>query len=88
MRLVVYQCDVCGRRKGDANHWFLIFPGVKECIIRPWDATFSNHGMWSHICGDECLHKKLQEFLTSCLTSHSTIPPIGPTTKSPKENQP
>lgn len=61
-----YKCDVCGKQKGDVNHWFVVVSATSFLAIRPWpkepnDAmTFDGT---AHLCGAECVQKMVSQFL-------------------------
>ena len=66
MKQIVFTCDVCGRQKQESNHWFTvqIRPGI-FFDVRYWARGDALQENILHICGEECLHKKLNEFLQS-----------------------
>ena len=57
---VTFTCDICGKRKGEANHWFKAakfddrYPGFK---IIPWGTGDIENEM--HLCGMECAVKAM-----------------------------
>jgi hypothetical protein len=64
----VARCDVCGRIKGDANKWLLMYHDFEQSqafiTFYMWDEKLSQSGGGTaFICGEECMHKRLQEFL-------------------------
>ena len=71
----MYRCDVCNRVKQESNHWFIVKLDPKvvfevwfwaDMNIEPVPYTFVDQPVAPmHICGEECLHKKLNEFLQS-----------------------
>jgi hypothetical protein len=72
MEQVVLVCDVCGRQKGATNHWYVAVtdpathdrPGSEGIAFGPIDAeTFDRDTKREHICGQECLHKRLAQWL-------------------------
>ena len=71
MRQTVYTCDGCGRVKQESNHWLHVEWGKGHGTyfhVTEWEPmsenTYTNHDLLD-ICGAECLHKKLNEFLQS-----------------------
>lgn len=61
-RVDTFCCDVCGRQKKDANHWFRAYRlhGVDGIIVVSWEAAavlgrleLSTDGE-VHLCGAEC----------------------------------
>lgn len=73
MQNVICKCDVCGVEKGDANGWFLVEPAPWDFTITPWEygsALLERDerrdcvgSELTHICGQECLHKRLSQWL-------------------------
>ena len=57
-----YACDVCFREKHEANHWFRVWARSDALQVRPWgeDRLAIKD---EHICGEECLHKRLSRWL-------------------------
>jgi hypothetical protein len=59
-----YKCDGCGTEKKEANHWWVIAVegGVLHLIsldragTRKWDG-------FEILCGQECVSKKVSEFM-------------------------
>lgn len=67
MEAVVITCDVCGQQRGETNHWFVaghdrsnLAAGI---AFGPGDSVFSDFVTVEHICGQECLHKRLSQWL-------------------------
>lgn len=62
-RKIVVTCDVCGRQKGEANHWILYCLKSDRSYIsfRGW--TDSLAAYWGHLCAEECANKLLQRHL-------------------------
>lgn len=68
--VTTYTCDVCGKQRGEANHWFKwVVPDSKQRVIAimPWDATWNASAGVGHLCGPACAQRKLQECLEECL---------------------
>lgn len=73
MQNLICRCDVCGVEKGNANGWFLVEPAPWDFTVVPWEFRSplleleeSGDSIASgvdHICGYECLHKRLSEWL-------------------------
>jgi hypothetical protein len=62
----VAKCDECGKVKGEANKWMLIYVDhpLSEFTIRLWP----KHGTaiepeWAMLCSEACLQKRLGAFL-------------------------
>ena len=56
-------CDLCEKERGEANHWFVARRNNAGSIaFSPWGET-----IWTteviHLCGAECAHKLLSQFL-------------------------
>jgi hypothetical protein len=61
MEYTAYKCDVCGRPKGEANHWFRAarVPGPRWVII-PWELSMRDEqAPVEHLCGLECAVKSM-----------------------------
>lgn len=57
----VYLCDVCGKERKDAHHWFcMVTAGTsihfRAFEVNPDDAEY-------HLCGQGCLMTKISEQL-------------------------
>lgn len=72
MEITVITCDICGRTKGATNHWYVAITdpctaqrsGSCGIAFGPVDAETFDPGMKrEHICGQECLHKRLAFWL-------------------------
>lgn len=58
-------CDGCGIFKGETNHWYMIYIGGSHgptWQIFEWDLVNYPEKIL-HVCGHECAHKLLDEFL-------------------------
>ena len=67
MKNTVYMCDVCGKVKGKVNHWWVVCLGAGDplrMVILPWTDASAVHDDFIHLCGQECVHKKLDEFMS------------------------
>jgi hypothetical protein len=72
---VSFTCDVCGKKKADANHWWMVLLGDVPCYeqdqphqrftILPWNAAESRNTDMLHVCGQGCAMKALERFMTS-----------------------
>lgn len=63
-----YTCDVCGKTKQETNHWFRSAMGQSAFILAQWSfsldhASCGNPVKEQHLCGAECVRKKLAEYL-------------------------
>jgi hypothetical protein len=64
MKVDTYKCDVCGRIKGENNHWFRIDTGPSGLELNAWGvmpATVNS----VDLCSDQCVIKIVQKFLTN-----------------------
>lgn len=62
-----FTCDVCGVVKKSVNHWYMVSVGKPDhhegfLVIR-WSKDFEKDKEIKHACGQEHLHKLLDEFL-------------------------
>jgi hypothetical protein len=59
-----YKCDVCGKPREQANHWFLIKWGRRALILKPWDGATQEAIIAAdqHVCGAGCLSKVVSGF--------------------------
>lgn len=64
MQDTICRCDVCGMEKGDANDWFAL-AASSGFIVTPFASVRSERFLQlsEHICGQECLHKRLNQWL-------------------------
>ena len=72
---VSYTCDICGKKKGEANHWWMLMLGDVRCYdegqpnlrftILPWNGTESRNTDMRHLCGQGCAMKALERFMTN-----------------------
>ena len=66
MEYPAYCCDVCEADKGEANHWFAVW-AIPEVSFKalPWEEARQSSSLSNaeHICGQECLHKRLSQWL-------------------------
>jgi hypothetical protein len=72
MEILQIACNVCGRTKGETNHWFIAIydprhPGAREfdgIAFGSFDAHVQNPLLKTeHICGEACMHKRLSQWL-------------------------
>ena len=72
---VSYTCDICGKKKGEANHWWMLATGEVGCwdegqpnqrfTILPWNDAESRNQEMRHLCGQGCATKALERFMTN-----------------------
>lgn len=66
-KLSTFKCDVCGKVKGETNHWLVMFLLAHKVEILPFSAPFDT-GVEKpgavHLCGSGCAMKKLADRLS------------------------
>jgi hypothetical protein len=84
---VSFTCDVCGKTKGEANHWWML--SHADCVcdeedqvpqrfsITPWSADQSRNPEMRHLCGKGCAMQALERFMTQ-KTALLLTEPAGP----------
>lgn len=58
-----FTCDVCGRVKGETNHWFVALHPV-GIWFGPWSENRARQPKSVHLCGETCACIHLSEFLS------------------------
>ena|SRR5580698_1609091 len=72
---VSFTCDICGKKKGEANHWWMVMlgetphyeegqPGLRF-ILLPWNAADSRNASMYHLCGQGCAMKAMERYMTT-----------------------
>ena len=70
---VSFTCDVCGKRKGDANHWWMVMlgnvPGLDDgakmrFTLMPWNPAEGQNPEIYHLCGQGCALQAMERFMT------------------------
>ncbi|HEX3940531.1 MAG TPA: hypothetical protein VHX11_03520 [Acidobacteriaceae bacterium] len=71
---VSFTCDICGRKKGDSNHWWMLALGDVPCFdpgqpnhrftLIPWNAAESQSTEFYHACGQGCAMQAMERFMT------------------------
>lgn len=58
-------CDICGKKKGDVNHWWLMSKTLTEFRIHRWNEKTVKRlvRFGKHLCGQECVIKAVNEYL-------------------------
>jgi hypothetical protein len=64
MRVDTYKCDVCGRIKGENNHWFRIDTAGRGLELHLWGSVPSTASTVD-LCSDQCVIKTVQQWLTA-----------------------
>jgi len=81
-RQVTYTCAACGRTKQASNHWFVV---VDRFVNHPFhlttwakierDGRLDEDGV-EFVCGQQCAHKLLDEFLEESSKIIVDNPPV------------
>jgi hypothetical protein len=71
---VSFTCDICGKTKGEANHWWMLSYADCACdeddqvpqrfSVIPWSASQSRNPEMRHLCGKGCAMQALERFMT------------------------
>ncbi len=70
---VMFSCDICGKTKGEANHWWLAMlaphpPETAESDARftllRWSRAESQGEAMYHLCGQGCAMQAMERFMT------------------------
>jgi len=71
---VSFTCDLCGKKKGEANHWWMVMLGelpssddgqsARRFTLVPWNAAESRNSEMYHLCGQGCAMKAMERFMT------------------------
>ena len=72
---VTYTCDMCGKRKGEANHWWMATLGgsrkaeaggrvgeARLSLFR-WSQAESQDEKMYHLCGQGCAVQALERYM-------------------------
>jgi hypothetical protein len=71
MQAQSFRCDICGKEKGQVNHWWMMWllpkllPYGAAVHIQGWEDRDAPIEGRKHLCGQECTHKMLDRFLTT-----------------------
>jgi hypothetical protein len=71
---VSFTCDICGKTKGEANHWWMLSHAECACdddyqlpqrfSVMPWSIGQSRNPEMRHLCGQGCAMQALERFMT------------------------
>jgi hypothetical protein len=71
---VSFSCDICGKTKGESNHWWMATAGPPVCseeqesadrfTLLPWSAESCCSSELHHLCGQSCAMQALARFMT------------------------
>jgi hypothetical protein len=70
IRQIIF-CDICGEEKEQTNHWFVAYTENGDFHISVLNPSKSVNPVAKHLCGQNCMHKMLDEFLTSTEAAHA-----------------
>jgi hypothetical protein len=73
MRSQVYRCDMCGRERGESNHYLLAFFEGESIRLAPWRDGDAAQADVSHLCGSACATRKLAEWVDKTMESVISI---------------
>jgi hypothetical protein len=70
---VSFTCDICSRKKLDANHWWMLVLGDVPCFeegqpnqrftLMPWNQAESGNSDFYQLCGQGCAMQALERFM-------------------------
>lgn len=66
-------CDICGREKQLTNHWFVACNKGGELRLSGWSSRNRLRAEARHLCGQTCLHKLVDEFITRALDGPTSV---------------
>jgi hypothetical protein len=82
---VSFTCDVCGGKKGEASHWWMVVLGDVPCFdegqprqrftLMPWNASESQNSEFYHMCGQGCVMQAMERFMTNGAVFHEDSVP-------------
>src|SRR5580704_17068817 len=72
---VSFNCDICGKKKGEANHWWMVLLGdvpyydegqpAMRFTLLPWNQAESRNREMYPLCGQGCAMKAKERFMTT-----------------------
>lgn len=63
-KLFTFRCDVCGKVKGETNHWFVLLLMPRKIEVLQFEENWSKPGAL-HVCGSGCAMKRISERMSS-----------------------
>lgn len=60
MIITQYKCDICGKERGEGNHWIKASADKERVVFFRWQAEIGPDD--KHICGDACAAILLNKF--------------------------
>lgn len=67
-------CDVCGAEKKQTNHWFVAYDQSDELRVCAFNSRTRLKSGSKHLCGQACLHKLVDEFISNALGGRVAVP--------------
>ena len=64
---IAVKCAVCGTKKKQSNHWFMMEVADGELRVRHFDLTTARALGFKPICGEGCLAKEISTSLKELL---------------------
>ena len=74
---VSFTCDICGKSKGEANHWWMAALGSVPCFeddgkgirdqrftLMRWSRSDSQNPDMYHLCGQGCALQAMERYMT------------------------
>jgi hypothetical protein len=71
---VSFTCDICGKKKAEANHWWMVALGDVPCFeqdqphqrftLMPWNPAESRNTDIYHLCGQQCATLAMTRFMS------------------------
>ena len=68
-------CDICGAEKKQTNHWFVVYDQAGELRVSGWNSRNRLRAGSRHLCGQTCLHKLVDEFISRTLAARGPSVP-------------
>jgi hypothetical protein len=66
-------CDICGTEKQLTNHWFVAYNQGGELRLSGWNSRNRLRTEARHLCGQTCLHKLVDDFITRALDGPTSV---------------
>ncbi len=70
MKSETYACDICGKQKGDVNHWWVgtatEIGSHRSFVVYPWPCGRGEVAVGkrvNHLCGQQCAIQAVSEWL-------------------------
>ena len=74
---VTFTCDICGKPKGEANHWWMAAVGAVPCFednggtdprdpritLMRWSMADSQNPNMYHLCGQGCALQAVERYM-------------------------